>query len=46
MVDCEGNSHVWDDKFESDQASMDELLRTIRVEGMKQFNPYYQQRLN
>jgi hypothetical protein len=38
VVDSEGNSFVWDDKFETDQAAMDELLRTIRVEGMKQFN--------
>ena len=46
VIDGESNSFVWDDKFETDQAAMDELLRTIRVEGMKQFNPRHKRRLN
>ncbi|MGD9667845.1 MAG: hypothetical protein AB7U75_02195 [Hyphomicrobiaceae bacterium] len=46
VVDSEGNSFVWGDKFETDQAAFDELLRTIRVEGMKQFNPHYKRQMN
>lgn len=45
VVDAAGMSTVWDDKFPADQAAMDELLRTIRVECMKQFNPHYRGRL-
>lgn len=41
VVDSGGTSTVWDDKFATDQAAMDELLRTIRVEGVKQFNPHW-----
>lgn len=45
VVDSGGTSTVWDDKFPTDQAAMDELLRTIGVEGVKQFNPHYRGRL-
>lgn len=44
VVDADGASTVWDDKFVTDQAAMDELLRTLRVEGMKQFNVHYRRR--
>lgn len=46
VVDAQGTSTVWDDKFVTDQAAMDELLRTIRVEGVKQFNPHYRKSLS
>lgn len=46
VVDAQGTSTVWDDKFVTDQAAMDELLRTIRVEGVKQFSPHYRKSLS
>jgi len=39
VVDSDMTSFVWDGQFETDQAAMDELLRTISAEGMKAFNP-------
>ena len=45
VVDAEGTSTVWDERFDTDQAAMDELLRTLRIEGVKQFNPQYRGRL-
>ena len=37
VVDEEGTSIVWDDRFETDQAAMDEVKRTIETEGMASF---------
>lgn len=37
VVDRSGASTVWDDKFATDQAALDELLRTIEVEGIGTF---------
>lgn len=37
VVDHSGASTVWDDKFATDQAALDELLRTIEVEGIGTF---------
>jgi hypothetical protein len=34
VVDEYGNSTVWDDPFDSEQAALDELLKTIDEEGM------------
>lgn len=34
-VDEFNNSTVWDDSFSSDQAALDEALRTIRDEGIE-----------
>ena len=34
-VDEFNNSTVWDDLFSSDQAALDEALRTIRDEGIE-----------
>jgi alpha-D-ribose 1-methylphosphonate 5-triphosphate diphosphatase PhnM len=34
-VDASGNSTVWDDEFPTDQAALDEALRTIRDEGIE-----------
>ena len=34
-VDASGNSTVWDDLFPTDQAALDEALRTIRDEGIE-----------
>ena len=35
VVDEVGNSIVWTDQFATDQAAMDELMRTIKVEGIR-----------
>ena len=35
VVDEDGNSIVWNDQFATDQAAMDELMRTIKVEGIR-----------
>jgi hypothetical protein len=37
VVDEDGTSTVWDDTFDSDQAAMDELMRTIKKEGLSAF---------
>ena len=37
VVDHNAASTVWDDKFATDQAALDELLRTIREEGIRTF---------
>ncbi len=34
-VDSSNNSTVWDDLFATDQAALDEALRTIREEGIE-----------
>jgi hypothetical protein len=35
VVDETGTSTVWDDLFPTDQAALDEALKTIREEGIK-----------
>jgi hypothetical protein len=37
VVNQEGTSIVWDDRFETEQAAMDEVKRTIETEGMASF---------
>ena len=37
VVDEEGTSTVWDDQFDTDQAAMDELMSTIKKEGLSAF---------
>jgi hypothetical protein len=37
VVDETGTSTVWDDRFSTDQAALDEALKTIREEGIKTF---------
>jgi hypothetical protein len=37
VVDETGTSTVWDDSFSTDQAALDEALKTIREEGIKTF---------
>ncbi|RED53483.1 hypothetical protein [Aestuariispira insulae] len=37
VVDEENASTVWDDLFPSDQAALDEALKTIEVEGIRTF---------
>jgi uncharacterized protein len=37
VVDETGTSTVWDDLFPTDQAALDEALKTIREEGIKPF---------
>ena len=34
VVDEYGNSTVWDDSFDNEQAAFDEVLKTIEEEGM------------
>ncbi len=35
VVDEHGNSTVWDDEFETDQAALDEVIRTIHEDGIE-----------
>lgn len=35
VVDEHGNSTVWNDEFETDQAALDEVMRTIRDDGIE-----------
>lgn len=35
VVDASNNSTVWDDLFPTDQAALDEALRTVREEGIE-----------
>ena len=37
VVDEEGTSIVWDDRFTTDQAALDEVKRTIETEGIASF---------
>lgn len=37
VVDEEDGSTVWDDLFDTDQAAMDEVMRTIEEEGISVF---------
>ena len=37
VVDEEGTSIVWDDRFVTDQAALDEVKRAIEIEGMASF---------
>ena len=37
VVDEEGTSIVWDERFATEQAAMDEVRRTIEIEGMASF---------
>ena len=37
VVDETGASTVWDDLFPTDQAALDEALKTIREEGIRTF---------
>lgn len=41
VVDQASNSFVWDEQFPNDQAAMDEFLKSVEQEGMKQYNPHY-----
>lgn len=34
VIDKHGNSTVWDDEFKTDQAAFDEVMRTIREDGI------------
>ena len=34
VIDEHGNSTVWDDEFETDHAALDEVMRTIRDDGI------------
>ncbi len=44
VVDSAGSSFIWEERFVTDQAALDELLRDIAANGMKQFNPHLQKR--
>ena len=37
VVDEDGTSTVWDDLFGTDQAALDEVLKTIKEEGLSAF---------
>lgn len=37
VVDAGGTSTVWDDKFPSDKADLEEALRSIEVDGIESF---------
>ena len=38
VVDEEGGSTVWSERFETDQAALDEVKRTIEADGMASFS--------
>lgn len=42
VIDAAGTSIIWEDRFATDLAALDELKREIASEGMKQFNPHMQ----
>ena len=46
VVDQANNSYVWQEQFATDQLAMNEFLKSVDEEGMKQYNPYYRRRLN
>ena len=37
VVDAGGTSTVWDDKFATDKAALEEALRSIEVDGIESF---------
>jgi hypothetical protein len=37
VVDATGTSTVWDDLFPTDQAALDEAMKTIHEEGIRTF---------
>jgi hypothetical protein len=37
VVDEDGTATVWDDLFDTDQAALDEVLKTIKEEGLSAF---------
>lgn len=37
VVNEEGTSTVWDDLFDADQAALDEVMKTIKEEGLSAF---------
>lgn len=37
VVDAGGTSTVWDDKFPTDKAALEEALRSIEVDGIESF---------
>jgi hypothetical protein len=37
VVDCAGGSTVWDETFQTEQAALNEVLRTIDDEGISCF---------
>ena len=39
IVDAQRNSHVWDDRFESDRQALEEALRALEEEPLEFFGP-------
>jgi hypothetical protein len=37
VIDPEGGSTVWDDRFATDQDAYDEFYRTLEVDGIRSF---------
>jgi uncharacterized protein len=37
IVDQQGTSTIWDDRFESDQEALDEALSALELEGIRPF---------
>jgi len=44
VIDAAGTSIIWEDRFATDLAALDELKREIAANGMNQFNPHMQKR--
>jgi hypothetical protein len=38
VEDAQGGSTVWEDRFASDQAALDEAMQTIELEGIQSFS--------
>lgn len=37
VVDADGTSHVWDDRFSSDKDALEEAVRVLKAEGARRF---------
>jgi hypothetical protein len=46
VVDSAKNSHLWDDKFETDQQAFDEAMRALDEEPLEFMEPTPQSKLN
>ncbi len=46
VVDQANNSYVWDEHFATDQLAMNEFLASVKKDGMKQYNPYYKDKIH
>ena len=46
VVDQAGNSYLWEEQFTSDELAMKEFVTSVEKGGIKQYNPYFKQRVH